>query len=148
MHSQDKVYLVMIVLILCIVELTGRSCSGYSLITLLMPTGPIVVYLLPFLIILVICVLFSCSVWSVWFYWCQRNRFWFHWFFSLFLVFYCTDFCGYLYCLSFSSAYFGLKLPINSTTWIIVKFLESTQTIKAHSREIDNRNSLIPIKKL
>lgn len=67
--------------------------------------------------------------------------------FSLFLVFYCIDFCGYLYCF-LSSAYFGLNLPINSTTWIIVKFLESIQTIKAHSREIDNQNSLISIKKL
>lgn len=50
------------------------------------------------------------------------------------LVFYCIDFCHYLYCLFFSSTYFGLNLPINSTTWIIVKFLESTQTIKTHSR--------------
>lgn len=85
LHSQDKLYLVMMVLILCIVELIGRSSSEYSLITLLMPTGPVVVYLLPFLMILVICiVLFSCSVWSVWFYCFQRDRFWFHWFFSLF----------------------------------------------------------------
>lgn len=84
LHSQDKLYLVMMVLILCIVELIGRSSTEYSLITLLMPTGPIVVYLLPFLIILVICIiLFSSSVWSVWFYWFQRNRVWFHWFFSL-----------------------------------------------------------------